>query len=117
MPVKPADLSRWRTPWGLLCFLVGYVALLVVVSHYYLIPALNVVHDASPTERRWLSASSALLLAVVLFIILVGILLAFRVSRFFFPRPSIAREKPTLYVDAWSESAKRLQSAPPDDEA
>src|SRR5262245_35680727 len=104
MPETPANLSRWRTPWGLLIFLVGYVVLLVVVSRYYLIPALNVVHEATAKEKKLLSASSALLLAVVLFIIGVGIVLTFRVSRFFFPRPSIAREKPTQYVDAWSES-------------
>src|SRR5437773_4000626 len=109
MPAAPAHLSRWRTPWGLLIFLLGYVALLVVVSHYYLLPALKVVHDATPVERKWLSASSALLLAVILFIIGVGIVLTFRVSRFFFPRPTISRQPPTEYVDAWSESAKRMK--------
>jgi hypothetical protein len=112
----PPNPSRWRTPWGLLIFLLGYVVLLVVVSRYYLLPALEVVHKATPTERKWLSASSALLLAVVLFIIAVGIVLTFRVSRFFFPRPSAAREKPTQYVDAWSESAKRMRDIVVEDE-
>src|SRR5437764_14989570 len=94
------NLSRWRTPWVLLVFLLGYSVLRVVVSHYYLLPALKVVHDATPAERKWLSASSALLLAVILFILGVGIVLTFRVSRFFFPRPGMTREKPTQYVDA-----------------
>ena len=116
MPASPANLSRWRTPWALLIFLLGYVLLLVVVSHYYLLPAMKVVHDATPAERKWLSASSALLLAVVLFIIIVGIVLTFRVSRFFFPRPSGTREKPTQYIDAWSESAKRVRDVGAEDE-
>jgi hypothetical protein len=112
MSSRATNLSRWRTPWALLIFLLGYVILLVVVSHYYLLPALKVVHDATPAERKWLSASSALLLSVILFILGVGIVLTFRVSRFFFPRPGIAREKPTQYVDAWSESAKRMKDVP-----
>src|SRR5947207_5001927 len=116
MSSGPSNITRWRTPWGLLIFLLGYVVLLVVVSRYYLLPALEVVHKATPTERKWLSASSALLLAVVLFIIGVGLVLTFRVSRFFFPRPSVTREKPTQYVDAWSESAKRMSEIVVEDE-
>jgi hypothetical protein len=106
--------TRWRGPSALLTFLLGYCLLLVVVSHYYLLPALAAMRDATGVERQWLSASSALLLVVVLFILGVGIVLAFRVSRFFFPsdRPPATR---TTYVDAWTESSRRM-SVPPDDE-
>jgi len=115
MTLRPANPSRWRTPWALIVFLLGYFVLLVVVSRYYLLPAFEVVHKATPAERKWLSASSALLLAVVLFIIGVGIVLMFRVSRFFFPRSIPTRAKPTEYVDAWAESAKRMTENPADD--
>ena len=108
MGSSPADGSRWRTPWALLTFLVGYCVLLAVTSHYYLLPALEAMRDATAAERQWLSASSALLLSVILFILCVGIVLAFRVSRFFFPREDVRNQIKTTYVDAWTESSRRL---------
>ena len=100
-------LRYWRSPWLLLIFLLGYVVLLVIVSRFYLIPAFAAWGDASEVERRWLSAASALLLAVILFTLVVGIMLVFRVRRFFAPPPQ-ERVK-TTYSDAWVESARRLQ--------
>jgi hypothetical protein len=110
------DYRIWRAPWALILFLLGFFALLVIVSRYYLLPAFAVLEGASPTEKKWLSAASTLLLAVVLFTIAVGLVLVFRVRRYFVPPPR-PRTK-TQYVDAWAESAKRLENAPPaeDDE-
>jgi len=104
-------LRYWRGPWALTIFLIGYLILLVVISHYYLLPAADSWRNATPTERRLLSASSALLLSVVLLIVIVGLLLVLRVRRYF-QFPSGARTK-TEYVDAWSESARRMKV--PDD--
>ena len=94
--------------------MVGCALLIVLVSRWYLLPALEVFPDATVTEKRQLSAHSSLLLAIILVILLAGILLTFRFGRYFVPRAG-ERQKPTQYVDAWAESAKRV-SVPPRDE-
>src|SRR5690242_21918421 len=99
------DYRIWRAPWALIIFLLGFFVLLIVVSHYYLLPALTVAKGATPTEKRWLSAASMLLMFVVLFTLIVGIMLVFRVRRYFAPPPAVRTK--TQYVDAWAESAKR----------
>lgn len=88
-------------------FLVGFGVLLLVVVHYYLIPALQAVGQATPRERNILSVQSRLVLALILFILLVGLILVFRIGRFFFPRHR-QRPRPTNYPDAWAESARRV---------
>lgn len=105
------DYRIWRAPWALIIFLLGFFVLLLIISRYYLLPAFSVFQGATPAERKWLSAASTLLLSVVLFTIIVGLVLVFRVRRYFAPPPS-ARTK-TQYVDAWAESAKRMENAPP----
>jgi hypothetical protein len=90
--------------------MVGFGALLVIVCHYYLFPALEAARGADPAGRRQLGATARLMLAVVLFILLAGLLMSFRVGRFFFPRKRDPRPKPTTYPDAWAESAKRLKT-------
>jgi hypothetical protein len=107
------DYRIWRAPWALIVFLLGFVVLLLVVSHYYLLPAFTVVKGATPVERKWLSAASMLLMSVVLFTIIVGLILVFRVRRYFLPPPAV-RSK-TQYVDAWAESGRRMEGAPPED--
>src|SRR3954447_26577132 len=104
-----------RIPWRVIVFMVAFAVLIAYVSHYYLIPALSAAKLATPREKRWLMASSRLLLAVILFIIVAGIFMTFRIGRFFFPRYSRPRRAPTQYIDAWAESAKRMQE--PDDDA
>jgi hypothetical protein len=99
-------------------FMLAFALLIAFVSRYYLIPALIAAKDATPREKRWLMASSRLLLAVILFIIIAGIFMTFRVGRFFFPRYSRPPRVQTEYIDAWAESAKRLEKADeePDDQ-
>ena len=108
----PAPLQHRaaRTPWRVIIFLLGFAILLAVVSKYYLIPAIIAAKTATVHEKRWLMASSRLLLAVVLFVIVAGIFLTFRVGRFFFPRFSRPPRTQTQYIDAWAESAKRIKS-------
>ena len=113
--MPPTEPSRvWRIPWRVIVFMVAFAVLIAFVSRYYLIPAISAAKDATPREKRWLMASSRLLLAVILFIIVAGIFMTFRVGRFFFPRYSRPPRSPTQYIDAWAESAKRLQE--PDDD-
>jgi hypothetical protein len=97
--------------WAILAFLLAFAALTAILIWYYLVPAGQAAKVADPHGRAQLRAVSALLLAVVLFVLLVGLILTFRVGRFFFPRPP---EKPakTQYVDAWAESAKRMKTPP-----
>ena len=101
-----------RTYWAVLLFLVGFGALIAFVSFYYLLPAMDAALGATPRQRRGLAAYSSLLLALVLFILFVGLMMTFRFGRFFFPRSAPPPAK-TKYVDAWAESGKRMSV--PDD--
>ena len=92
----------------MVAYLAGFAVLITFVAWYYLVPAMQAASDATPRQRQQLSAYSLLLMAIVLLIVFVGIVLTFRVSRFFFPRPPHAPAARTKYVDAWAESAKRL---------
>ena len=96
-----------RTPWAVLLFLVGFATLIVFVSFYYLMPAMKAALSAGPSQRRHLAAHSSLLMALILLILFVGLLMTFRIGRFFFPRSTPPPAK-TKYVDAWAESAKRI---------
>ncbi|HEV2294421.1 MAG TPA: hypothetical protein VGR35_11230 [Tepidisphaeraceae bacterium] len=100
-----------RTTWAVLLFLVGFAALIVFVSFYYLQPAMLAALDATPKQRRGLAAYSWLLMSLVLFILLVGLMMTFRIGRFFFPRSAPPPRK-TKYVDAWAESARRMETPP-----
>jgi formate hydrogenlyase subunit 3/multisubunit Na+/H+ antiporter MnhD subunit len=100
-----------RIVWATLAFMAGFAVLIVFVSRWYLIPALQAAQSAQPGEKRQLAAHSSLLLAIILFILIAGILLTFRFGRYFTPRLG-QKTEPTKYVDAWTESAKRI-SVPP----
>jgi hypothetical protein len=97
-----------RTILAVVLYLVGFEVLLMVVSKVYLIPALIARQDATPQQKKVLAASSLLVMAVVLFVLLMGLLIAFRIGRFFFPRRR-EQMKPTQYVDAWKEAGRRMQ--------
>ena len=92
----------------LIAFLAAFAALVIFVAHYYLFPAMEAAKNATPPQRRVLAAHSRLVLAILLFILLCGLILTFRVGRFFLPRRG-QRNKPTIYPDAWAESARRLE--------
>lgn len=127
-PVHPPSsilhprLSRHRRPartqWAVLAFLTAFAIGFVVLSHYYLLPALQTFLKAKQQGDKHglqaITATSALLLAILLVILIAGILLTFRIGRYFFPRKTEPRTK-TKYVDAWAESAKRMEVPPADD--
>lgn len=115
MPPRFAHHRSGRILWGTLAFLLGFSLLIVIVSDWYLLPALEAARSANPLERKTLSAHARLLLAVVLFVLVAGILLTFRFGRFFFPRqrePGTGAAPPTRYSDAWAESARRMPTPP-----
>ena len=81
----PVHLRRAfrRTFWATLAFLLAFVALLLLIAHYFMQPAVAAAHVATPPERRQLSAISVLLLAIILTMLAVGLMLSFRIHRFF----------------------------------
>jgi|SRR5688572_7309736 len=97
-----------RIYWATLAFLLGFSALIVFVSYWYLFPAMEATRDANPAERRQLVAHAWLLLTIIMVILVSGMILTFRVGRFFLPPRTGERPKPTKYSDAWAESGKRL---------
>jgi hypothetical protein len=101
-----------RTQWGVLIFLAGFAVGLLVLANVYLIPASRAFFEAKEqgdkTGTKAISATSALLLAVILFILVTGLILTFRVGRMFFPRATGPRVR-TKYVDVWAESGKRME--------
>jgi hypothetical protein len=102
-----------RTTWAVLAFLLMFAILIVCVSEFYLLPALAAFKDANAAERLRLVAYSRLLLAIVLFILIVGLMLTFNIGRFFFPRPRSPKVQ-TKYVDAWAEAGRRAETPPTD---
>lgn len=108
-----------RTNLGVLLFLVAFTGFLVFLSSYYLIPAARASLAARQQGDKlgWhaISATSALLLSVLLLILVAGLILTFRIGRFFFPRKTEPRTR-TKYVDVWAESGKRMATPPAEDE-
>src|SRR5688500_15421178 len=100
-----------RTYVAVVVYLLCFTVLLVVISKIYLLPAMEASRDATPQEKKQLAAFARLMLAVVLFVLFAGLLIAFRIGRFFIPRPVAGRKK-TEYVDAWAESGRRMETPP-----
>ncbi len=116
MPARrsPIPPRVGRTVWAVLGFLLLFVGLLVLVSFYYLLPALAAAPHVSPAWRRKLSADALLICVLLLFILFSGLLLLLRPGRFFFPRPTERRTR-TKHVDAWAEAGRRLAEEPEED--
>jgi Na+/phosphate symporter len=101
----------------LLTFLIAFAGLLIFVSYYYLFPAMEAFAQTTTTapQKRVLAAHAALVLALLLFVLLVGLLLSLRMGRFFFPARR-QRAKPTHYPDAWAEAGRRIEVEPREEE-
>ena len=115
MPVHPRARRPGRTQWAVLAFLIVFTAGLVALAYYYLLPAhrafLQARQQGDQHGVHAFSATSALMLAVVMLILVSGLLITFRIGRLFFSRNTPPRTK-TQYVDAWAESAKRMETPP-----
>src|SRR4051812_35895106 len=89
-------------------FLIVFAVVLLLAVQLYLLPAMQAAKGVDDVrQREELSAIATLILCVVLFVLFAGLLLTFRIGRFFFPRPPTKRNKPTEYVDAWAEAGRR----------
>jgi hypothetical protein len=102
-----------RAYWAVAVFLVGFAVLLALLLSYFLAPAMDAAQHATKPEKDSLVAWSRLVLSIVLFVLFAGLLLTFRVGRWFVPKKSEPRSQ-TKYVDAWKEAGRRMQ--PPDDD-
>ena len=106
---------RGAIHWGVLAFMLGFSLLVVGLIWFYLMPAGEALQGAGRADRQRLGAVSALLLAVVLLVLLIGLMLTFRIGRYFLPRGTGQQpRKTTQYVDAWAESGKRVKAPPGD---
>jgi hypothetical protein len=110
---QPPASRPSRPAWGIITFLAAFAGVLLLVSDRYLLPAMRSAHGADPMARKQLAAISLLVLVIVL-VALMGILfLVVRPGRLFLPRRLSPRTR-TSYVDAWTESARRMQPPPKD---
>lgn len=114
-------VRRWdrtgRIHWAIIAFLGGFVVLMLGLLVWFIVPGMQVLGDSDAPQgnRAGLSAVASLLLAVLLVTLFVGLLLTFRVRRFFFGDPQ-PRQR-TGYADAWAESGRRLKTHDdPDDD-
>jgi hypothetical protein len=110
MSRAPARQSG-RSVGPFIAFLALFLILLLAVSHWYLLPALDASNHADARGRRLLGLHALLLMSLLLIILILFLVILFRMSRYFFPGPSRPRIK-TKYVDAWTEAGKRMQPPP-----
>jgi hypothetical protein len=112
MPSDP-QINTGRRPtrsnWAFVVFLLGFMILLIGVCYYFLLPAYAARKTATPPDRAKLRAYSALIMSLLLVTLVCGLILTFRIGRFFFPRPTQPRTR-TPYVDIWKEAGKRLEA-------
>ena len=98
-----------RTVWPFVGFGVLFVLLMVMVTHWFLLPALEAYNGTKdPKDHKILGAHALALMAILLVFLGLFLVLMFRVSRFFFAEEKRTETK-TKYVDAWAESAKRMK--------
>jgi Ca2+/H+ antiporter len=100
--------SSGRTIIAVLSFLLLFTILLVLVNHYYVIPGIEAQKHMDHAGRRKLAANAMLVMILMLTLLVVGLLITFRISRFFFPRPMSPRTR-TKVIDAWMEAGKRME--------
>jgi hypothetical protein len=105
----PRSRRRGRTLAAVIAYLIGFTILLFLVLHFFFVPAAKVATVASRLQRKRLAALSWLMLTVLLFYLLAGLMLVFRIGRFFFPPPGPGeRRTRTPHVDIWAEAGKRF---------
>lgn len=100
---------------GIIVFLVASMVVVLVVAERFLLPAMRVSIGVDATGKKYLAALAMVVLAIVLVMLVLILVLVFRPSRYFLPRPWQPRTQ-TRYVDAWAESARRMETPPAEDE-
>ena len=114
--LQSAALARYRgMSWAPVLFLLGFLVATGVLALFFFEPALRLAND-SPEARRRVTAYGALAICVLIMILLVGLVMTMRMGRSVsLLAPAPKRNKPTVYPDAWAESAKRIEVPAPED--
>ena len=105
-----------RTIFAVLCFLTLFMIIVLLVSKFYIEPSMEVASHLNRNdpqqlkERHAIAAHGMLVMMLLLTLLVIGLLMTFRISRFFFPRPTVPRTR-TRVIDAWAEAGKRLEHA------
>jgi heme/copper-type cytochrome/quinol oxidase subunit 2 len=90
-------------------FMALFAILLLIISRWYLLPALDAFNHAEPNQKRLLAAHALLLMTLLLVMLGIFLFLTYRLGRNLF-RPPESPRKPTPHVDAWTEAGKRFKA-------
>ncbi len=101
--------------WAPVLFLLAFLVAIAVMALFFLEPLLRMANEASPEERRRLGAYGLLAICVLILILLGGLILTLRIGRRLAGIGGEKKGKPTVYLDAWSEAAKRMKVPAADD--
>lgn len=110
--------SSWRRrgiSWAPVLFLLVFLGVLSAAAMFIVVPMLHKAADASPEDRRRISAYAALFACVLLLFLLVGLLFTMRIGRASRLRNTTGQHRATEYPDAWQEAARRLKTPDPED--
>lgn len=103
-----------RSILAVLVFLSLFCALLALVVLFYVNPMLEHASHLDKNipeqlqKRHAIAANAMLVLMLLLTLLVIGLLMTFRISRFFFPPPTLPRTR-TKVIDAWAEAGKRME--------
>lgn len=112
LPLRP--VRNHGISWAPVLFLLSFLVAIGIVAYFFLEPLLKVANEGTPEQRKRLAAYAALAMAVLILILLAGLVLTLRMGRRLASIPDRHRTK-TVYPDAWSESAKRLETPDAED--
>jgi len=105
-----------RTIFAVLSFLTLFLILVLLVSKFYIEPSMQLASHLNRNdpqqlkERHAIAAHGMLVMMLLLTLLVIGLLMTFRISRFFFPRPTAPRTR-TKVIDAWAEAGKRMENS------
>lgn len=107
---KPIDDRRRYAgiSWAPVLFLLSFLAAIGVMAWFWLEPVLRIATEGTHEQRIRLAAYSALTLAILVLVLLVGLVLTIRIGRRLRLLGTRERVK-TDYPDAWEESARRTK--------
>jgi uncharacterized membrane protein YbhN (UPF0104 family) len=101
-----------RAIWTPILFLSLFLALVALISVYWVAPMVEQARSGTPADRQRAVAYGTLVLILLLFLMLLGLVASFR-----FATRLLRREdrKPTHYVDIWKEAGRRVRTPGPDE--
>lgn len=100
---------RWNgISWAPVLYLVAFLVVVALAAVWVVEPMVRAAVNATPEEKRRLTAYAALCLTLLLAVLLFGLLMTLRWN-WRATKKAEPRVK-TEYPDAWAESAKRIKT-------